>query len=118
MVLRFSDPHLPELLERADDEELERAPFGLVRMDPAGRVELYNRREAELSGLDVADCLGKNFFVDVAPCTNNFMVAERFREDGLDLTLEYVFTYVMESTEVMLRLLRRGQNLYILVEPK
>ena len=116
LSLRFDDPALPERLEAAREEELFNAPFGLVRMDNDGTVTLYSRREADLSGLSPDATLGRNFFEDVAPCTNNFMVAERFKEEGLDTEIAYVFTYAMEPTEVTLRLIRRPGRLYLLVK--
>jgi photoactive yellow protein len=48
-----------------------------------------------------------NFFTDVAPCTNNYLVAGRFDEPGaLDERLDYVFTFRMKPTPVRLRLMR------------
>lgn len=116
MTLTFDDPHLPDLLEEAEEELLEEAPFGIVRMDPEGRVTFYNKVESEYSGLRKDQVMGHNFFTDVAPCTNNFMVAERYKEANLDTVIEYVFTFVMEPTEVSLRLIRRGESLYMLVK--
>ena len=44
-------------------------PFGLVVLDSDARVVVYNRPEAELSGLDQEAVMGSSFFRDVAPCT-------------------------------------------------
>jgi photoactive yellow protein len=62
--------------------------------------------------------LGRNFFTQVAPCTNNFMVAERYVENGaLDAVIDYVFTYKMKPTKIRLRLLKRdgGDSQFLLV---
>jgi len=53
--------------------------------------------------------LDQDLFMVVAPCMNNFMVAERFveaRETGatLDDTINYVLTLRMRPTKVRLRL--------------
>lgn len=117
MPLAFDDPALPELLEETEESLLDEAPFGIVRMSPEGTVTFYNSTECDFSGLRKEQVEGHNFFTDVAPCTNNFMVAERYREEELDTVLEYVFTFVMEPTEVTLRLIRRRENLYMLVKP-
>lgn len=45
-------------------------PFGLVQLDEADRIVVYNRAEAELTGCRPDDVLGKRFFDEVAPCTN------------------------------------------------
>ncbi|OYW26611.1 MAG: phosphonate transporter, partial [Methyloversatilis sp. 12-65-5] len=58
----------------------------------------------------------------VAPCMNNFMIAQRFddaQQDGsaLDDTIDYVLTLRMRPVKVKLRLLARpGSDLrYVLV---
>jgi len=117
LSLGFAEPNLPALLVEASDEELQNAPVGIIRMNPDGVVTLYNRAEAKLSGIGEAQALGHNLFRDVAPCTNNFMVAERYGEKELDEVVEYVFTFVMEPTEVTLRLIRRDDLLFMLVKP-
>lgn len=114
-MLSFTDADLPIKLDSASDEELLSVPFGVVRMDRKGTVTLYNEEEARLSGLTEEQTIGYNFFRDVAPCTNNFMVAERFEEPELDELLDYVFTYAMEPTEVTLRLITRESELFLLV---
>ncbi len=76
-------------------------------MTPEGVVTAYNPCEASLSGLSPATVIGRNFFLDVAPCTNNFLVAQKFLDHPeLDETLDYVFTFRMRPTSVQLRLLR------------
>ncbi len=72
-----------------------------------------------MAGLSKERVLTRNFFADVAPCTNNFMVAERFlSEPELDATLDYVFTLRMKPTPVTLRLLRSAasRHMYLLVK--
>ncbi|MFP4301500.1 MAG: PAS domain-containing protein [Alkalispirochaetaceae bacterium] len=117
MSLRFDDPDLPKRLSELTDEELENAPFGIIRMKPDGRVTLYNRAESALSGIGEEQALEHNLFRDVAPCTNNFMVAGRYEEEELDAVVEYVLTFAMEPREVTLRLIRRGDLLFMLVKP-
>src|SRR5271166_4589118 len=98
-------------LEKADSETLDAADFGIVRMRTDGTVIAYNAYESRLSGLSSASVMDKSFFTEVAPCTNNFMVAERFSEPGaLDVKMNYVFTYRMKPTKIFLRLLRRAQG--------
>jgi hypothetical protein len=55
---------------------------------------------------------GRNFFADIGPCTNNFLVAQRYADsDELDEQLDYVFTFRMAPTPVRLRLLARAGSL-------
>ena len=89
-------------------------------MDHKGVVTNYNRFESNLSGLSTERVVGKQFFVQVAPCTNNYMVAARFDEESIDDEIEYVFTYKMKPTKVRLRLLKSpgSDHQYVLVETR
>lgn len=116
--LKFNVPNILGLLEKMDDKTLDQQPFGIVRMLPDGEVVSYNRYESNLSGLSAANTIGQNFFVQVAPCTNNFMVAHRYsQETNLDSEIDYLFTYGMKPTQVKLRLLRAARGYcYLLVQ--
>jgi hypothetical protein len=64
---------------------------------------------------------GRNFFVDIGPCTNNYLVARRYADGGeLDEQLDYVFTFRMAPIPVRLRLLARegSPRQYLAVLPR
>ena len=52
------------------DDAIDDLPFGAIRLNAAGIILGYNRFESRLSGLEPARVIGKNFFTEVAPCTN------------------------------------------------
>ena len=105
----FDDPSLLATLEQSGAADFDTLDFGLVAMDRAGTVVGYNTRESKGSGLSPETVTGRNFFLDVGPCTNNYLVAERFHtEADLDVQLDYVFTFKMKATPVRLRLLARA----------
>jgi len=107
--MNFDSPDLLAELENATTGAVDAAHFGVVRMKGDGAVLAYNAYESRLSGLSPEGVVGKNFFTQVAPCTNNFMVAERYSApEALDATVDYVFTYKMKPTKVRLRLLKRA----------
>lgn len=102
----FDAANLLDVLERhtADVERYDELNFGLIMMRPNGDVVGYNRVESVSAGLTADRVLGLNFFTDVAPCTNNYMVAGRYEEDEpVDETIDYVFTLRMKPTHVRLR---------------
>jgi photoactive yellow protein len=108
--LTFDTPDLLAHLARLSANELDRLDFGVIGFDDAPRVCRYNRFEAEAAGLAPAGVLGQPLFTNVAPCLNNFMVAQRFEdaEDDattLDDTIAYVLTLRMRPVKVALRLL-------------
>ncbi|MEZ5379370.1 MAG: hypothetical protein R2733_22915 [Acidimicrobiales bacterium] len=112
-----TDPDLLEQLESMSPEAIDELPFGVIGFDADEMVRVYNTHESETAGLDPSRVLGSHLFVEVAPCTNNYLVAERFREcDDLDEELDYVFTLRMRPTPVRLRLLAKaGANLRYMV---
>ncbi|MFM0440491.1 PAS domain-containing protein [Paraburkholderia strydomiana] len=88
-------------------EDLDAVPFGVIGFAPDAVVTVYNETEAKNAGLRPERVLGKHFFEEIAPCMNNFMVAQRFDdEEKLDQTIPYVLTLRMRPTPVRLRLLK------------
>ena len=117
-----SNAALFDYLDRASDAELDSLDFGVIGMDDATQVRRYNRFESAAAGLSPERVIGHALFTVVAPCMNNFMVAQRFedaQQDGsvLDDTIDYVLTLRMRPVKVKLRLLARpGSGLrYVLV---
>lgn len=53
-------------LDELDDDALDHLPFGVIRLDPGGRVERYNQPEAARSGIQRWRALGRDYFRDVA----------------------------------------------------
>jgi len=108
--LHFEDETLGEKLRHASEEHLNDAPFGIIQVDDEGVVEFFNRYESELSGMDPEDVQGRNFFTQVAPCTNNRLFRGRFkkgvRRGELDETFTYTYTYKMRPTLVDVHLYR------------
>ena len=108
--MTFDTPDLLAHLAQLSADELDRLDFGVIGFDDATRVCRYNRFEASAAGLAPAGVLGQPLFTNVAPCLNNFMVAQRFEDaadDGtaLDDTIAYVLTLRMRPVKVALRLL-------------
>lgn len=88
---------------------LNQLQYGVIGFDEHERVTIYNSYESEVSGMDPKRVIGFHLFTEVAPCTNNYLVAERYRDNAdLDEQLDYVFTLRMRPTPVQLRLLARS----------
>lgn len=97
-------------LEQLDQAGLDRLDFGTIGFDAAGVVGRYNAFESQAAGLAPARVLGQALFTVVAPCMNNFLVAQRFEDAAagqvpLDVTIDYVLTLRMRPVKVQLRLL-------------
>ncbi|MDP3522886.1 MAG: phosphonate transporter [Hydrogenophaga sp.] len=109
-ALNFSDPGLITALHTATDAALDTLDFGVIGMDSRCVVQRYNRFESDAAGLSRERVVGHPLFTVVAPCMNNFMVAQRFEDaeadqTPLDDTIAYVLTLRMRPVKVRLRLL-------------
>lgn len=82
-----------ESIDRMNEGELDGLPFGAIRLDKDGKVLSYNATEARLTGRDPRRVIGRNFFTDVAPCTNVQAFAGRFREGVARKEMHVIFPY-------------------------
>lgn len=118
----FAQTDIAERLASADDAALDVLQFGIIGFDEQTVVQRYNTFESQLAGLNKSRVLGQALFTSVAPCMNNFLVAQRFEDalatgDPLDATLDYVLTLRMKPVKVKLRLLAvsTGAMRYVLI---
>ena len=100
----------PANLPSMTPDELDRLALGVIELDDSGHVVQYNRRESSFSGRSPERAMGRHFFGDIAPCTNNALVKGAFEEamkTGVgDTSLPYTFSYRMRVVNVNLRLYR------------
>jgi chemotaxis family two-component system sensor kinase Cph1 len=82
-----------ETIDRMSVEQLDALPFGAIRLDKQGTILTYNMTESKLTGRDPKRVIGRNFFTDVAPCTNVQSFAGRFREGVANGDMHIVFPY-------------------------
>ena len=118
----FEQTDIAERLATADDAALDVLQFGIIGFDEQTVVQRYNTFESQLAGLNKSRVLGHPLFTSVAPCMNNFLVAQRFEDAlatgySLDSTLDYVLTLRMKPCKVKLRLLAgsAGAMRYVLI---
>jgi photoactive yellow protein len=123
--LSFATPGLYARLAQLQPQDLDQLDFGVIGFDDETQVCRYNRFESEAAGLTAPRVLGQPLFTNVAPCLNNFMVAQRFedaQDDAavLDETIDYVLTLRMRPIKVKLRLLAAPDSAvrYVLVQRK
>ena len=119
----FDQPELLAAIAGSTAEELDNLEFGVIGFDADTVVTHYNAFEARAAGLSPQRVLGQPLFTLVAPCMNNFMVAQRFEDaaqsgTALDDTIDYVLTLRMRPVKVKLRLLAGAGHgtRYVLVQ--
>ncbi len=106
-------------LSRMSSEELDALPFGVVGLSRQGIVESYNATESRLAGLPPETVIGSPFFLSVAQCMNNYIIAQRLEDEAeLDVDMPYVLTFRMRPTPVRLRLLKSEavSRAYVLIQ--
>jgi photoactive yellow protein len=120
--LAFAAPGLGQQLDAASEAELDQLGFGVIGFDADTVVCRYNATESQAAGLSPQRVLGQPLFTNVAPCMNNFMVAQRFEDafdagTELDASIDYVLTLRMRPVKVTLRLLAHPSSgtRYVLV---
>ena len=98
---------------------LDDLPFGVIGFDKSCAVDLYSKAESRLAGLTPDKVVGKHVFAVVAPCMNNYLVAQRFEDEPeLDATIDFVLTLRMRPTPVKLRMLQSAEvaRRYLLIQ--
>jgi photoactive yellow protein len=94
-------------VSRMSASEIDALPFGVFRLDRAGRIVVYNAFEATAAGLDREQVLGRRF-ADIAPCmlVKEFVAAaERARHgDHVDEVMRFVFPHHSAACLVTVRL--------------
>lgn len=103
-----------ETIDRMSAEELDALPFGAIRLDKQGTILTYNMTESKLTGRDPKRVIGRNFFTDVAPCTNVQSFAGRFREGvnkgDMHVVFPYRFDFEMAPRDVSVTLFYSQQT--------
>lgn len=90
------------------NSQLDALPFGAIQLDLDGTILQFNEYEANLSNRRAPDTIGRNFFREVAPCTNVREFYGRFREGvelgELNVSFDYRFEFRMAPRNVRVTL--------------
>lgn len=120
--VRFAQEDIENTLAKMDDKELDNLAFGAIQLDAEGTILSYNLAEGEITGRNPQEVVGKNFFTEVAPCTQSEEFYEQFkkgvREGNLNTLFEYTFDYKMQPTKVKVHMKKAlsGGNYWIFVK--
>ncbi|MGH6989666.1 MAG: hypothetical protein ACREFD_01330 [Stellaceae bacterium] len=116
---RFEDSDT-DRLEDMSGQEFDSLPFGAIRLDGMGRVLAYNRTESLYSGMRQQVVIGRDWFRDLAPCTNTAKFYGKFKEgvakDMIDAYFDYVFTRFSEPTVRVHLLKAPAEDFWLLIK--
>lgn len=106
--MTFVPDEVFENLENLTQYDVDSFRFGVAKLDDSGNVLLFNNYETELGKEPTEAPMGKNFFTEIAPCTNNKLFKGLFesgvREGLLNEEFNYTFTYKVRPTNVNIHL--------------
>jgi photoactive yellow protein len=116
-------PQIFQTIDSMSQPALDALPHGVIELDAHGTILKYNSYEANLAGLRRETVLGKNFFKQVAPCTDVQEFYGRFR-DGvaagkLHCKFRYHFSFKRNPIDVTVTLFYsdRNQSVWVFVQP-
>jgi photoactive yellow protein len=121
-TVAFDKYDVENVLAKMDDAQLDKLAFGAVELDAGGRILKYNAVEGAITGRDPKAMVGKNFFTEVAPCTNRPEFKGVFdagvRGKNLNNLFEYVFDHQMKPTKVKIHMKQAisGSSYWIFVK--
>jgi len=103
-MVKFGANDIENSLAKMSDAQINDLAFGAIQLDASGKVLQYNAAEGEITGRSPERVIGRNFFREVAPCTNRPEFRGRFDEGvkngNLSAMFEYTFDYEMTPTRV------------------
>ncbi|RUO63261.1 photoactive yellow protein [Pseudidiomarina planktonica] len=121
-MIRFGSDDIENTLAKMQDSQLNDVAFGAIQLDAQGKIIKYNAAEGDITGRKPEEVIGKNFFRDVAPCTNSKEFKGRFDEGvksgNLNTMFEYVFDYEMKPTSVKVHMKKAltGDSYWVFVK--
>ena len=120
----FADAETLAKLPNMSTEELDELKFGVIRVSSEGVIESYNRYESQIGGFAPREVIGKNFFTQIAVCTNNDIFFGSYQtgieEGDLNMMFQYTFTYKIAPTNVRVHLYTHPESKthWVLVQKK
>ncbi len=121
-VIAFGKNDIENVLGKLTNVEIDKLAFGAVQLNADGKILTYNAAEAGITGRSAASVIGKNFFKDVAPCTDSPQFRGVFdagvAAGNLNTMFEYVFDYKMAPTKVKIHMKKAisGDTFWIFVK--
>ena len=100
--------------------DLDAVPFGVVAIDLDGKILSYNRAEADFAHLDPSRVVGKNFWSQIAPCTNVQGFKGRLEDfvasrELVSTSFNYFFPFAHGNLDVNVTFVMRPDRASVLV---
>ncbi len=123
MAASFARHSLSSVVDSMTESELDQLPHGAIQLSTDGRVLKFNAYESQLANLKKESVIGKNFFKEVAPCTDVQEFYGRFRTGvagkNLHENFRYHFAFKQNPRDVTVTLFYSGitDTVWVFVKP-
>lgn len=108
--IQFGANDLSNAIAKLSEKEIDNLAFGAIKLDKTGKILSYNKAEGDITGRNPQEVIGKNFFTEVAPCTNQPEFFGKFKQGvesgNLNTLFEYTFDYKMTPTKVKVHMMK------------
>jgi photoactive yellow protein len=108
MTVEHSDESLYQKIDTMKPKELDELPQGAIQLDVSGKILKYNLYEQRLANVKPEKAVGRNFFTELAPCTDVKEFHGRFiegvKKKELHETFRYHFSFATDPTDVSITL--------------
>ncbi len=121
-LVEFGKADIENVMAKMSVKDIDGLAFGAVQLDAQGRILQYNAAEGAITGRDPKAAIGKNFFTEVAPCTNTPAFKGAFdagvKAGNLNTMIEYTFDYNMKPTKVKVHMKKAlvGDSYWVFVK--
>ena len=123
--LEFDSDDIENIMTKLSLEEIDTLSFGAIRLDANGTILQLNRTEGRIGNVDPKTAIGKNFFTELAPCTNTpsfrgaFERVKHQQDSTFKTLIEYTFNAPgMRPTKVLVHIKKSivADSLWIFVK--
>ena len=102
--LEFGQEDLDNVFATLSPSQIDNLAFGAIQLDRNGKILTFNATESSITGRRKDAVIGRNFFLEIAPCCNRPAFRGVFeagvKAGKLNAMFDYVFDYKMNPTRV------------------
>jgi photoactive yellow protein len=119
-IFRYETVDVGSIVNRIPEKSRNDLPFGLIKLDRSGKILEYNMAQASIAGIDPREAIGKNFFLDLAVCTQRPEFFGKFKEGvdkgQLNALFEFTFDMNMKPTRVRVHMVLAREYVFLMVK--
>lgn len=110
-------------LAKMTPDQLDQLPYGVIELSANGTILSYNAGESEISGRKPEKVIGRNFFTEVAPCTDVREFYGRFLDliehRAVNHEFEFTFSFAVPTKVFITMLYEQHENtVWVMVNRK